>query len=61
MFTVSIKTDSPELSVDRRISLEEAIEMALCLIYERKNYATDPDYPDDWKTLADALKNAKGV
>ncbi len=59
--TVTINANEDTIPGNRRIELEEAIEMALALVYECKDYASSSDYPDDWKALAAALENAKGI
>lgn len=61
MITVSIKAADSAITDDRRLELEESIEMALTMIYEVKDYLNNPDFPDDWKALAEALKNVHGI
>lgn len=61
MITVTIKANKDIISDERRLELEEAIEMALTMIHEVKDYLNYPDFRDDWKALAEALKNARGI
>lgn len=61
MITVTIKANEDIISEERRIELEEAIEMALTMISDDKDYLNSPNYPDDWKALAEALKNVRGI
>lgn len=55
MFTVTIKDSEGIMNEDRRMEIEEALEMALEIMngggYDR----------EDWCALAGALENAKGI
>lgn len=55
MFNVSIVDTDQVMSKERRIELEEALEMALEIM------SGGVDGRDDWVNIAEALRAAKGI